>query len=339
MISIVIPCFNEEAVLSQLASRLVAAADQWNEPWEAICVDDGSRDSTWSRLEEIARSDSRWKLVRFARNFGHQKAVSAGLAHAKGDAVFVIDADLQDPPEELYRFIDKWREGYEVVYAVRRKRKEVWYKRMCYYLFYRGLSLLSQTTIPLDSGDFCIMDQKVVSVLREMPEQNRFIRGMRAWAGFRQIGIEYERHARAAGVPQYTFKKLLQLASDGVLSFSTIPLRLATYLGLAVSTIAFFGAAFTLLQRWMGDWFASIGLAPAPGFATIVISVLFLGGVQLVCVGIIGEYIGRIYEEVKGRPLWIESDTVGIYPAAIGKDRPNHLRPLSVNSDSLRKAS
>jgi polyisoprenyl-phosphate glycosyltransferase len=339
MISIVIPCFNEEAVLAQMASRLSAAADLWNEPWEVICVDDGSRDSTWEKLLTIAKNDDRWKLVRFARNFGHQKAVSAGLAHATGDAVFVIDADLQDPPEELHRFLEKWREGYEVVYAIRRKRKEAWFKRLCYYLFYRGLSLLSQTSIPLDSGDFCLMDQKVVAVLRQMPEQNRFIRGMRAWVGFRQIGIEYARHARAAGVPQYTFKKLLQLAADGVLSFSTIPLRIATYLGLAVSTAAFFGIGFVLLQRLMAGWFESIGFAPAPGFATIVISVLFMGGVQLVCVGIIGEYIGRIYDEVKHRPLWIESDTYGFHSGALNINDSAPVQSIPIHNSPIRKAS
>lgn len=338
MISIVIPCFNEEAVLDQLASRLTAAAEIWSEPWEVVCVDDGSRDSTWTNLVEIAKRDPRWKLLRFARNFGHQKAVSAGIATARGDAVFVIDADLQDPPEELYRFIDKWKEGYEVVYAVRRKRKEGLHKRICYFAFYRLLSVLSQTPIPLDSGDFCLMDRKVIEVLRGMPEQNRFIRGMRAWAGFRQVGIEYERHARAAGASQYTFTKLLQLATDGVLSFSTTPLRVATYLGLTVSAMAFVGAMFTLLQGCMGEFFARFGLAPVPGFATIVISILFLGGVQLVSLGIIGEYIGRIYEEVKRRPLWIVSDSYGLESDEDTGAAPQ-VRPFPKTAASIRKAS
>lgn len=334
MISIVIPCFNEQAVLDQLQQRLTAAADSWDVPWEVIAVDDGSRDDTWERLKSIAHADSRWKLLRFARNFGHQKAVSAGIQHTSGDAVFVIDADLQDPPEDLYRFIDKWHEGYEVVYAVRRKRKENIVKKTCYFLFYRLLSKLSQTEIPLDSGDFCLMDRKVVDVLKQMPEQNRFVRGMRAWAGFRQVGLEYERHARAAGEPQYTVKKLLQLAFDGILSFSSIPLRMATYFGLIVSGCAFLGAMFTLCQRFWGDWFERIGLAPAPGFATIVISILFLGGVQLVCLGITGEYIGRIYEEVKSRPLWVVSDSVGL---SVGQ-RVDHETTIRFPSADPREA-
>lgn len=315
VISIVIPCYNEAAVLDQLYRRLSAAADTWGLPWEVVAVDDGSRDQTWELLTKISLTDPRWKLVRFARNFGHQKAVSAGIEHTSGEAVFVIDADLQDPPEELHRFIAKWQEGYQVVYAVRKNRKENILKRSCYFLFYRLLDRMSSQKIPLDSGDFCLMDRKVVDVLKSMPEQNRFVRGLRAWAGFKQVGLEYDRHARAAGQPQYTFKKLVQLAFDGMLSFSSAPLRLATYLGLIVSTGAFLGAAFTILQRVFGQWFEQIGLAPAPGFATIVISILFLGGVQLVCLGIMGEYIGRIYEEVKGRPLWVISETVGLNPA------------------------
>lgn len=312
MISIVIPCYNEQEVLQQLQDRLTAAADQWGEPWEVIAVDDGSRDGTWDKLVAMNAMDPRWKLVRFARNFGHQKAVSAGIDHASGDAVFVIDADLQDPPEELYRFLDKWREGYEVVYAVRKNRKENLFKRSCYFLFYRLLDRMATQKIPLDSGDFCLMDRKVVDVLKAMPEQNRFVRGLRAWAGFRQVGLEYDRAARAAGQPQYTLKKLVQLAFDGMLSFSSAPLRLATYMGLVVSACAFLGTAFTVVQRIFGTWFEQIGMAPAPGFATIVISILFLGGVQLVCLGIMGEYIGRIYEEVKGRPLWVISEWRGL---------------------------
>lgn len=339
MISIVIPCFNEEAVLDQLARRLTLAADQWNIPWEVVCVDDGSADGTWQKLVSISQRDNRWKLIRFARNFGHQNAVSAGIVHARGNALLVIDADLQDPPEELYRFIDKWREGYDVVYAIRRNRKEPYYKKTCYALFYRLLSLVSQTPIPLDAGDFCLMDRKVALVLAGMPEQKRFIRGMRAWAGFRQVGIEYERHARAAGVSQYTLKKLVQLATDGVLSFSTTPLRLATYLGLAVSAATFLGASFTIAQRWFDTYFASIGLRPAPGYATIVVSILFLGGVQLVCLGIMGEYIGRIYEEVKRRPLWVVSDTVGFVPSEDNSDSRPHIHTFPSKVPARRTAS
>jgi dolichol-phosphate mannosyltransferase len=266
---------------------------------------------TWELIRTIVERDPRWRAIRFARNFGHQAAVSAGLAHADGDAVIVMDADLQDPPEELHRFIAKWREGYEVVYAVRHKRKEGLLKRALYLFFYRLLARLAETPIPLDSGDFCLMDRKVVDLLRAMPERNRFVRGLRAWVGFRQIGLSYERQARAGGKPQYNLRKLIQLARDGVFSFSSSPLRLATRLGSVVSLVAFVGTVFTLAQRLFADWFARIGMAPPPGFATIVMAILFLGGVQLLCLGIIGEYIGRIYDEVKGRPHWIVWESAG----------------------------
>lgn len=309
MISVVIPCYNEDAVLPLLYERLTAAAESWDEPFEVLLVDDGSRPVTWELIRKIVERDQRWKALRFARNFGHQVAVSAGLAHTTGDAVIVMDADLQDPPEELHRLIAQWREGFEVVYAVRRKRKEGLLKRAMYYSFYRLLDRLTETPIPLDAGDFCLMDRKVVNLLRAMPERNRFVRGLRAWVGFRQVGVEYERHARAGGTPQYTLRKLIRLASDGVVSFSSAPLRLATRLGCIVSVVAFLGTVFTLLQRLFSTWFAGI---PASGYATIVMAILFLGGVQLLCLGIIGEYIGRIYDEVKGRPKWIVWESLGI---------------------------
>jgi len=312
MITVVVPCYNEAEVLGQLYGRLTAAAESWGEPFEVILVDDGSDETTWRQIEQIHRHDPRWRVVRLSRNFGHQAALSAGFHYASGDAVILIDADLQDPPEELHRFIARWRQGYEVVYAVRRGRKENVLKRLCYGLFYRLLAGVSKTPIPLDSGDFCLMDRKVVELLKSLPEQNRFLRGLRAWTGFRQVGVEYQRHARAAGKSKYSLRKLAQLAVDGVFSFSTVPLRLVTQLGVLVSTFAFLGAVFTLLQRVFVDWFSRIGLAPVPGFATIVIAILFLGGVQLICMGIIGEYVGRIYDEVKGRPLWIVRQSYGL---------------------------
>ena len=312
MISVVVPCYNEKEVLGRLYERLTAAAEAWQEPFEVILVDDGSDEATWDQICEIHRRDPRWKAVRFSRNFGHQTAVSAGIARTGGQAVIVMDADLQDPPEELHRFLAKWREGCEVVYGVRRKRKEGFVKRLCYRLFYRVLAGISDPPIPVDSGDFCLMDRKVVELLKSMPERNRFVRGLRAWVGFRQVGVEYQREARGAGKPQYTFRKLVKLAVDGIFSFSTWPLRLATRLGLLVSTIAFLGAMFTFVQKVFADWFAKIGLEPVPGFPTTVIAILFLGGVQLICLGIIGEYIGRIYDEVKRRPSWIVRETLGL---------------------------
>jgi len=311
MISIILPCYNENEVLADLFSRITASAENFGEPYEVIVVDDGSEESTWLHLKELHEKDKRWKLIRFGRNFGHQTALSAGIAHADSDAVILMDADLQDPPEQLQQLIQKWKEGYQVVYAIRKKRKENFLKRGCYKLFYKILARMADTDIPLDSGDFCLMDRKVVDLLKSMPERNRFVRGMRSWVGLRQVGVEYERDARAGGKPKYTLRKLIKLATDGVISFSSKPLRLATYLGFVCSLIAMLGTLFTFVQRIFATWFASINLKPVSGFATIVISVLFLGGVQLICLGIIGEYLGRIFDEVKGRPLWTIQETVG----------------------------
>ncbi|MEF9426634.1 MAG: glycosyltransferase, partial [Candidatus Mariimomonas ferrooxydans] len=265
----------------------------------------------WELARNIHDRDPRWKIIRLARNFGQQTAISAGIYYAMGKSVIIIDADLQDPPEELHRFIKKWREGYNVVYGIRTKRKESLLKRVLYKLFYRVLNSIANIDIPLDSGDFCLIDRKIVDLLKSMPEQNRFVRGLRAWVGFRQIGIQYERRERNAGEVQYTLLKLVKLAFDGIFSFSAVPLRMMTCLGLVVSLIALIGAIFTFFQRIFSDWFSQIGLGPAPGFTTIVISILFLGGVQLICLGILGEYLGRIYDEVKRRPLWTIRDVLG----------------------------
>ncbi len=310
-ISLVIPCYNEELVLPKLFDRLTNAAQNWNKDWEVVCVDDGSKDKTWEILNSQSKLDPRWKAISFSRNFGHQTAISCGLEHAFGDAIIVLDADLQDPPEELHRYISKWEEGYDVVYAIRQKRKESAPKRFGYWLFYRLLSKLIDFEIPLDTGDFSIMDKKVVEVLKTMPERNRFVRGLRAWSGFRQIGLEYERHERAAGETKYPFKKLLKLAFDGIFSFSTVPLTITSYFGLGISFVALLGVLFTLLQRVFEHEFSIIGIGPVPGYATTLISVLFLGGVQLISLGIIGHYLSRIYDEVKGRPQWIIKDKTG----------------------------
>ena len=310
--SVIIPCCNEEEVLPQLFQRLTAVAATWAMDYEIICVDDGSPDRTWELLKLQNAKDFHWRCLSFARNFGHQVAVSAGLFHATGDAVVIIDADLQDPPEQIARLIEKWREGFQVVYAVRTKRDDAILKQFLAWGFYRLLSKAVPFNVPADSGDFCLLDRRVVEVMNALPERNRYLRGLRAWSGFRQTGLEFERHARAAGAPQYTFKKSFRLAMDGVFSFSTVPLRLATYLGLIVSFVAFSGALFTLCQKIFAKQFAAIGLEPGPGFPTVVISILFLGGVQLICLGILGEYLGRIYDEVKGRPHWIIQDSAGL---------------------------
>lgn len=311
-ISIIIPVYNEEEVLDQLFDRLSKSAERWLHDWEVVCVDDGSTDNTWRKLVEKSEKDARWKALSFSRNFGHQTAISCGLYYANGDATIVMDADLQDPPEELHRYITKWEEGYDVVYAIRTRRKEDLFKRLAYKAFYRALSKLVDFNIPLDSGDFCLMDKKVVTVLNAMPEKNRFVRGLRAWSGFKQVGLEYERAERFAGETKYPFKKLLKLAFDGIFSFSTVPLTMASYLGLLVSGLALFGAVFTLLQKLFSESFAKIGLGPVPGYATTLISILFIGGVQLIFLGIIGNYLSRIYDEVKGRPQWIVKEKIGI---------------------------
>lgn len=311
-VSVIVPCFNEAPVLPQLFSRLRAAAETWGVDYEIICVDDGSRDRTWEMLKEQHAVDRHWRGLSLARNFGHQTAVSAGLYHATGDAAVIIDADLQDPPEQVSRLLARWREGFEVVFAVRTKRKDPLLKRILAWGFYRLITRMTPFRIPPDTGDFCLLDRKVLDVMNALPERNRYLRGLRSWCGFRQTSVEFARDARAAGQPQYTFQRSLKLALDGLFSFSAAPLRLATYLGFWVSSFAFLGAVFTFFQKIFAREFARIGLAPGPGFPTVVISILFLGGVQLICLGILGEYIGRIYDEVKGRPLWVAQDSAGI---------------------------
>lgn len=311
MISIVIPIFNEEENLQNLYNRLTAAAPSWGEDYEIVLVDDGSRDSSLTMMRVMAEKDARVRVVKLSRNFGHQPAISAGIKTAKGDAIVIMDGDLQDPPEELHRFLDKWREGYEVVYAVRTKRKEGFFKKIAYSTFYRLLAWISDIEIPLDSGDFCVMDRKVVNVLvHEMPEQLRFVRGMRAFAGFKQVGVTYERAERAAGEVKYTFKKLVQLALDGLFGFSSFPLRLATYMGFIISIPSFFLGIFFVLHRLIG--FKVFGHAPeeTPGTASLAVGMYFLGGVILIILGILGEYIGRIYIEVKKRPFFVIDEVI-----------------------------
>lgn len=311
MISIVIPIFNEEENLQNLYNRLTAAAPSWGEDYEIVLVDDGSRDSSLTMMRVMAEKDAHVRVVKLSRNFGHQPAISAGIKIAKGDAIVIMDGDLQDPPEELHRFLDKWREGYEVVYAIRTKRKEGFFKKMAYSTFYRILAWISDIEIPLDSGDFCVMDRKVVNVLvHEMPEQLRFVRGMRAFAGFNQVGVTYERAERAAGEVKYTFKKLVQLALDGLFGFSSFPLRLATYMGFIISIPSFFLGIFFVLHRLIG--FKVFGHAPeeTPGTASLAVGMYFLGGVILIILGILGEYIGRIYIEVKKRPFFVIDEVI-----------------------------
>jgi glycosyltransferase involved in cell wall biosynthesis len=304
LVSLVIPAYNETDVLPQLFDRVRRALESVTPDHEVIMVDDGSEDGTWEILAEQCQADSRWKAVGLSRNFGHQRAVMAGLDVARGQAVVIMDADLQDPPEIIPQFVDKWREGYDVVYGVRRKRKEGALKRAAYTLFYRVLCRLASVNIPRDSGDFGLMDQRVVGALRRMPERNRFIRGLRAWVGLRQIGLEYERNTRAAGTPKYTFAKLLNLAYTGILSFSHMPLRLASVLGVVASMLGLAWALYILLWRVFSD-------EELPGYATTMLAILLLGGAQLLCLGVLGEYLGQIYDEVKQRPPYLVASLVG----------------------------
>lgn len=311
MISIVIPIYNEEENLQNLYTRLTNAAPSWKEDYEIVLIDDGSRDSSLTMMRVMAEKDSHIRVIKLSRNFGHQPAISAGIQEAKGDAIIIMDGDLQDPPEELYRFLDKWREGYEVVYAVRTKRKEGFFKKLAYSSFYRIMAAISDIEIPLDSGDFCVMDRKVVNVLvHDMPEQIRFIRGMRAYAGFKQIGVTYERAERAAGEVKYTFKKLVQLALDGLFGFSSFPLRLSTYLGISIAIPSLIIGLFFLVHRMFG--FKVFGHTPeeTPGLASLAVGMFFLGGVMLTMLGIIGEYISRIYIEVKKRPFFVIDEII-----------------------------
>lgn len=250
MLSIVIPIYNEQENLELLYHRLTDASPLWKENYEVILINDGSSDNSEKMMRRIAKKDSHFKVISFSRNFGHQAAISAGIRHAKGDAVVIMDGDLQDPPEELPRFLEKWREGYEVVYAIRTKRKESFFKRIAYKTFYRVLRWMGDIEIPLDSGDFCVMDRKVVDVLTtEMPEKIRFVRGLRAFAGFKQIGVKYERDKRAAGEVKFTFRKLMKLALDGLFDFSTFPLRIATYFGFLVSIPSFLIGIFFIFHQ------------------------------------------------------------------------------------------
>jgi polyisoprenyl-phosphate glycosyltransferase len=312
LLSVIVPCYNEEDVLPQLFQRLADALNPCTADYEIVCVNDGSRDRTWQMLRSQHEADPRWRVVSFARNFGHQTAVSAGLWYCSGDAAVIIDADLQDPPEEIRRLVDKWREGFQVVYAVRTKREDPMLKQLLAWSFYRVFSSLSSFPVSHDAGDFCLLDRAVVDVLNTLPERNRYLRGLRSWCGFRQTAIEFQRHRRAAGEPKYTSIKSLRLALDGIFSFSTVPLRLATFLGFAVSSLAFLGVVFYFIEKLFARQFYAIGLGPLPGFPTVIISILFLGGVQLICLGIAGEYIGRVYEEVKARPYWIIAGSAGI---------------------------
>jgi dolichol-phosphate mannosyltransferase len=297
--SIVAPVYNELDNLAELTRRVGEVMSTLRETWELVLVDDGSTDGSTDRILELAKQDKHIRPVIFARNFGHQVAITAGWDYARGDAVIILDADLQDPPEVIPDLIAKWREGYEVVYAVRTEREgEGWFKKTTAALFYRVIYRITDVKIPVDTGDFRLMDRKVVDVLKTMRERHRFPRGMSSWVGFRQVGIPYKRAARHAGVTKYPFSKMLKLALNAITGFSYFPLQLATYFGFGSAGLAIIAIPVVIILRLAGN-------GAFLGQATTLLAVLFLGGVQLIFLGVLGEYLGRIYDEVKGRPLYI----------------------------------
>ncbi|HEX7433394.1 MAG TPA: glycosyltransferase family 2 protein [Anaerolineaceae bacterium] len=311
--TVIAPIFNESECLPELYRRIKMIFEKTGDEWEFILVDDGSQDGSTDIIREMAQEDSHVRPVIFARNFGHQIAVTAGMDYSRGDAVIVIDADLQDPPEVILELIAKWREGYQVVYAVRIEREgETWFKKMTASLFYRTIYRITEVKIPMDSGDFRLLDRRVVKVMNSMRERHRFLRGMSSWAGFRQIGVPYRRVARFAGSTKYPLRKMLHLAENAVTGFSYFPLQVASYVGFISAVISIilipiiiFLRLFTLHQELAGQ-------------ATTLVAVMLFSGVQLICLGIMGEYIGRIYDEVKGRPLY----TVSQDPADFEHENP-----------------
>ncbi|MBO9542048.1 glycosyltransferase family 2 protein [bacterium] len=320
VVSVIIPIFNEEEIIAELYRRMTVVMEGMAEPYELVLVNDGSRDTSLQKMQELAAKDQRLKIVDFSRNFGHQVAITAGMDHASGEAIVIIDADLQDPPEVIPRLVERWREGYDVVYAVRAKRHgDTFFKRVTAAGFYRILHRITSVDIPVDTGDFRLMSRRAVDALKQVRERHRFIRGLVSWIGFKQIGVEFVREERFAGETKYPLKKMLKFAFDGITSFSFLPLQLATYLGFFASLLAFLGI------------FAVVGLKlftslPLPGWASLMVCTLLLGGVQLITLGIIGEYIGRIYDEVKQRPLYFTKDLVNFELAdRIAPTETNHL--------------
>lgn len=306
-ISIVVPVYNEEEVLRELYTRICQVMDRQDDPWELVLVNDGSIDRSAEVMRELYDQDPRVKGISFSRNFGFQEAVTAGLFHALGEAVVLTDADLQDPPSMIPKMIAKWREGYDVVYGVRTEREgETWFKKITAKVFYRTIHRITSVKIPLDTGDFRLMDRQVVNAILRMPERNRFLRGMVPWVGYKQVGIPYERQARYAGESKFkNMRQMLPFALDAITSFSYFPLQVSTYLGFISAAISLIAILVVILLRLFGQ------RQELTGQATTLVAVLFLGGVQLISLGIIGEYLGRIYDEVKGRPLYLVDEKWG----------------------------
>ena len=297
--SVIIPAYNEQEVIEESYKRLTAVMSQINEPYELLFIDDGSRDNTASILARICESDPNVKLLRFSRNFGHMPAITAGMDYAGGSAILVIDADLQDPPELFPKMIEKWREGYDVVYGKRSERKgETAFKKMSAGLYYRFLRRMTDVDLPVDTGEFRLIDRKVCDAIKRIKEKNRYIRGLVSWVGFRQTAVEYVREKRFAGETKYPFTKMIKFAMDGITSFSYKPLKLAAHLGFTISALSFFYLIIVLYQRLFTQ-------TTTTGWASMVAVVLFSQGIVLMVLGLMGEYIGRIFEEIKDRPIYI----------------------------------
>lgn len=304
LVSVVVPVYNEAEVIGEMYRRLTHVASTLPDlDYELVVVDDGSRDESYSSLVSLARTDPRLRVLKLSRNFGHQTAITAGIDVARGDAVVVIDADLQDPPEVIPDMVERWREGFDVVYGVRAKRAgETMMKLATASVFYRMLHRMTNITIPVDAGDFRLMSRRAADQLRAMREKDRFVRGLISWIGFKQTSVPYHREARFAGKTKYPLRKMLKFAADGLTSFSTVPLKLATWMGYLASAFAFVYLASVFVQKWLGR--------TVEGWATIMVAMLFMGGVQLICLGIMGEYIGRIFTEAKQRPLYVVEEFV-----------------------------
>jgi polyisoprenyl-phosphate glycosyltransferase len=305
LLSIVIPLYNEELVLEPLQARLIPLMKDPRFRWEVVMVNDGSTDRTLEKVRRLCQQDPRFRVISFSRNFGHQIAITAGMDKAAGDAVVIIDADLQDPPEVIPQMADKWLEGYDVVYGVRTKREgEGLFKRATAALFYRLLKRATSVDIPVDTGDFRLMDRRVVNELMTMREKFRFVRGMVSWVGFKQCKVEYVRSERVAGETKYPLPKMVKFAIDGMLSFSHVPLKLSSTLGFSASALSFAAMCYGVVVK---IFFPEQAIA---GWASVFVAILFLGGIQLICIGILGEYLGRMYDEVKRRPLYILEEEI-----------------------------
>jgi len=313
--SVVVPVYNEELVVNETYKRLKATMDKTGKTYEIIFVNDGSRDETARLVKDICDKDHNVKFIDFSRNFGHQLAITAGMDYASGDAIVVIDADLQDPPEVIPKMLEKWEEGYDVVYGKRIKRHgETFFKKFTAKCFYRLLRHMTDVDIPVDTGDFRLIDRKVCDALKNVNERNRYVRGIISWLGFRQTGVEFERDKRFAGETKYPLKKMLKFAFDAIASFSYKPLKLASYTGVVISCLSFLYLLYVLYKGLFTDDTVS-------GWASTIAVSLFFNGIILIMLGIIGGYIGRIYDEVKGRPLYIVKDTININEDAISKRR------------------